>query len=68
MFTYIVVKSEPRSCVKVEMAVQGSPSLMILTVSVNVQQHWNTASKPRSCVKVEAAVLVFVGRNARLNQ
>ena len=32
--------SEFRSCVKVEVAVQaGSPSLINLTVSVNVKQH-----------------------------
>ena len=31
--------SEPRSCVKVEVAVLGSPSLIVLMVSVDVNQH-----------------------------
>ena len=31
--------SGPRSCVKVEVAVQGSPSLTVLMVSVDVKQH-----------------------------
>ena len=31
--------SELRSCVKVEVAVLGSPSLMVLMVSVDVKQH-----------------------------
>ena len=31
---------ELRSCVKVEVAVLGSPSLIILVVSVDVKQHW----------------------------
>ena len=34
------VTSEPRSCVKVEVAVLGSPSLISLMVSVDVKQHW----------------------------
>ena len=33
------VSSELRSCVKVEVAVLGSPSLMVLMVSVDVKQH-----------------------------
>ena len=32
-------KSEPKSCVKVEVTVLGSPSLIILMVSADVQQH-----------------------------
>ena len=32
--------SELRSCVKVEVVVLGSPSLIICTVSVDVKQHW----------------------------
>ena len=32
--------SELRSCVKVEGAVLGSPSLIVLMVSVDVKQHW----------------------------
>ena len=43
-----------RSCVKVEVAVLGSPSLIILMVCVDVKQH---LKKFRSCVKVEVAVL-----------
>ena len=31
--------SELRSCVKVEVAVQGSPSLIVLVVSVEVKRH-----------------------------
>ena len=31
--------SELRSCVKVEVAAMGSPSLIVLTVSVDVKQH-----------------------------
>ena len=31
--------SELRSCVKVEMAVLGSPSLIVCTVSVDIKQH-----------------------------
>ena len=31
--------SEVRSCVKVEVAVLGSPSLIVLVVSVDVKQH-----------------------------
>ena len=42
---------------KVEVDVLGSPSLMILMISVDVKQHWNIASKLRSCVKVEVDVL-----------
>ena len=32
--------SELRSCVKVEVDVLGSPSLIVRTVSVDVEQHW----------------------------
>ena len=31
--------SEPKSCVKVKVAVLGSPSLVVLVVSVDVKQH-----------------------------
>ena len=34
-----LVLQELRSCVKVEVAVQGSPFLIVLTVSVDVKQH-----------------------------
>ena len=33
-------QTELRSCVKVEVAVLGCSSLIVLTVSVNVKQHW----------------------------
>ena len=42
------VASELRSCVEVEVAVLGSPPLIVFMVSVDVKQH---------CVKVEVAVL-----------
>ena len=31
--------SEPSSCVKVEVAVLGSPSLIVIMVSVDIMQH-----------------------------
>ena len=34
--------TELRGCVKVEVAVLGSPSLIVLMVSVDVKQHWTT--------------------------
>ena len=46
---------EPRSCVKVKVAVVGSPSLISLMVSVDVKQHRNENCVV--CVKVEVAVL-----------
>ena len=57
---------------KVEVAVLDSPSLIVITVSVDVKQHNNntnertnerknerthTSSEPRNCVKVEVAAL-----------
>ena len=52
-----VIPSDLRSCVKVEVAVPGSPSLTVLMISVDVKQHWTLNSDtPRSCVKVEVAV------------
>ena len=33
------LESEVRSCVKVKVAVLGSPSLIVLTVSVDLKQH-----------------------------
>ena len=51
---------ELRTCVKVQMAVLGSTSLISLMVSVDVKQHSTNnfqASEFRSCVKVEEAVL-----------
>ena len=38
-FSSVVVNSELRSCVKVEVAVLGSPSIIVLMVSVGVKQH-----------------------------
>ena len=51
------------SCVKVEVAVLGSPSLISLMVSVDVKHHERRKKKDtddselRSCVKVEVDVL-----------
>ena len=45
---------------KVEVAVLGSPSPIVLMVSVDVKQHWkkmSCRSKLRNCVKDEVAVL-----------
>ena len=39
------VGSQPRSCVKVEVDVQGSPSLTVRRVSVDVQQHQKNKKK-----------------------
>ena len=36
--------SELRSCVKVEVAVLGSTSLIVLTISVAVKKHWTNAT------------------------
>ena len=36
---YLSEESEPRSCVKVEVAVLGSPSVIVLMLSVGVKQH-----------------------------
>ena len=56
----ISLKTELRSCVKVEVTVQGFPSLIILMVYNSVDVN-NTepvlVSELRSCVKVEVAVL-----------
>ena len=41
----LVVTSELRSCVNVEVAVVFAPSLTVLTVSVDVEQHWNSLSR-----------------------
>ena len=54
--------TELQSCVKVEVAVLGSPSLIVCMGFVDVRQHlkkkkkWST-TEFRSCVKVEMAVL-----------
>ena len=46
-------RQELRSCGNVEVAALGSPSLIVLIVSVDVKQH---SKKLRSCVKVEVDV------------
>ena len=64
--------SQLRSCVKVEVDVLGSPSLIVRTVSVDVKHHVYILTEGpsefriyiyftefRSCVKVEVAVLGF---------
>ena len=54
------MKEEFRSCVKVEMAVLGSLSLIVPTVSVDVKQHGTCkGAELRKCVTstVEVAVL-----------
>ena len=45
---------------KVEVAVLGSLSLIVLTVSVVVEQHWNVVPGLMSCVGVEVAVLSLI--------
>ena len=43
--------SELKCCVKVEVVVLGSPSLIVLTVSVDVKQHWYWAMRaPHPCL------------------
>ena len=58
--------SELRSCVKIEVAVLGSPSLIVHMVSVDAKQHLkkkkkrkNWSNRARSCVKVQVAVLIL---------
>ena len=48
---------ELRSCVKVEVVVLGSPSIIVLVVSVDEKQHWTRTTGLTSCVKVEVAAL-----------
>ena len=55
-------QTEVRSRVTVEVAVLGSPSLTVPTVSEDVKQHWprtKRASELRNCVKVQVAILDF---------
>ena len=54
---------ELRSCVKVEVAVLGSPSLMVLMVSVDVKQHLK-----RKIVLAWYAALVWVPISRRTLQ
>ena len=49
--------AEFRSCVKVEVAVLGSPSLIVLMVSVDVKQHW-TGTLCREQVRVKLTLHV----------
>ena len=52
--------SELGNCVKVEVAVLGSPSLNHLTVSVDIKKHCTVVSQNSgNCVKVKVAVLDF---------
>ena len=50
---------------KVEVAVLGSPSLIVHKVSVDAKQHLkkkkrkNWSNRARSCVKVQVAVLIL---------
>ena len=48
-----------RGCGEVEVAVQSSPSVIVLMVSVDVKQHLKkkiSPAVPRSCVNIEEAV------------
>ena len=45
----MVSLSELRSCVKVEVAFLGSPSLTVLMVSVDVKQHWTVVRGQELC-------------------
>ena len=57
--SWTVFASELRSYVKVEVALLGFPSLIVLMVSMDVKQRCieQLASELRNCVKVEVAVL-----------
>ena len=50
------VRTEPRRCVKVEVAVLGSPSLTSLVVSVDVKQHRNETVRTCSCIPGRSTV------------
>ena len=59
-------KRTERSCVKVEVAVLGSPSRIVLMICVDVKQQKKKMKKKktqkaefRSCVKVEVDVLLL---------
>ena len=53
-----VLRAQERDCLKVEVDVLGSPSLIVLMVSVDIKQYLKKqSSELRSCVKVEVAVL-----------
>ena len=43
-WTYAFITAEIRSCVKIEVVVLGSPSLIIPVISVDVKQHWTGTS------------------------
>ena len=56
-----------RGCVKVEVAVQGSPPLIVFTVSVDVKQHLKkkmSSAEPRSCVN---RVVVMGSRQSKMD-
>ena len=54
---WVSVCFRAQSCVKIEVAVLGSPSLIVRTVCVDVKQHCIFVYRAQSCVKVEVAVL-----------
>ena len=59
-FIIIIIGSELRNCVKVEVDVLGSPSLIVLRspwTQSNIELELITGSEIKSCVKVEMAVL-----------
>ena len=53
-----MTSAELRGCVKVEVAVLDSTSLLILMVSVDVKQHCTRTKELRSCVKVESLIVL----------
>ena len=56
-----------RGCVKVEVAVQGSPPLIVLTVYVDVKQHLKkkmSSAEPSSCVN---RVVVMGSRQSKMD-
>ena len=64
-----------RSCVKVQVAVLGSPSLIVLRASVDVKQHWNWTNfawwlPPLSFIYrfVSAGFVTLIAENQRWQQ
>ena len=58
--------SELRGCVKVEVDVLGSPSLIVRSVSVDVKQNKEKkklALELKSCVKLKVEVAVLASRS-----
>ena len=50
-FIIITPSAELRSCVKVEVAVLGCPSLIVLLAYVDVKQHWRKEEKRKKKTK-----------------